>query len=735
MICPRCSERRGLSPTAGILPTGGHGSDGRGLRWFRSTPRGIAVPAAAPTNSAPVGPAIKSAPRGFILPALVTLLLYAGASSALEPPALEEFAMLPMVRDVDLSPSGEHVAVMRLPGPGQNYVVDVYETARLDEDPYTLGSEHMDIVRVDWANDRRLLIITRQPVEVPGRRVGYNRHSVGASGKVKTYAWKLLSVGIDGGRWVELPSKSNITRFAFETYVQRLFRPRMISRLPKEEDWVLLEWANSEKSGTEVFKVNVNNGQARPEFKHSADFLGYVFDKEGDARVRSRANRNDNTVTLQFRTGIEGGWSDWTDWLTWDVDADRYVEVLAFESPDYNRAYVRWARDRDTQGIYLFDMKNPDAEPELLFAIDRYDAQDVVVACVSQECVDGDEDPPIVGFYYVGDGPSIYYVDEAAAALQASIDAALPAGNFNRIHDRAKEDKYIIIRSMGPQEPGRYYLLEDRSRLRLLGRASTIEPEQFGERKVIWYEARDGMKLNAVLTLPTHGEPPYPAIAHPHGGPRSRDSLHWNSSFWDEWPQLLATRGYAVLQPNYRGSTGFGFDYYSAGNKEWGYKMQDDVDDGMHYLVEQGIADPDRMAIFGWSYGGYSAMVGALRDPNIYRCAIPGAGVSSMELIEKEAWHYRFRDVIQIWRGGLSPLRHMDAVNVPVLLVHGDRDLIVPIKHSDLFARELEKRGKPYKYLKLVDAAHTVDTLSYRHYLEFYRTLLDFLADDCGLQG
>ena len=94
--------------------------------------------------------------------------------------------MLPMVRDVDLSPSGEHVAVMRLPGPGQNYVVDVYETARLDEDPYTLGSEHMDIVRVDWANDRRLLIITRQPVEVPGRRVGYNRHSVGASGKVKT---------------------------------------------------------------------------------------------------------------------------------------------------------------------------------------------------------------------------------------------------------------------------------------------------------------------------------------------------------------------------------------------------------------------------------------------------------------------------------------------------------------------------------------------------------------------
>ena len=665
---------------------------------------------------------------------LVIMLLFFGVTIAAEQPTLEEFAMRPIVRDIDLSPSGEHMAIMRLAGQGLNYVVDVYETEHMDREPHTLGSEHMDIIGVNWANDERLLIRTRQPVEVPGRRVGYNRAGIGGPGKVKTYAYKLLSVGIDGGPWVELPSKSNITRFAFETFVQRLFSPRVVSRLPAEEDWVLIEWFNSEENGTEVFKVNVNNGQPRPVFKFSADYYDYEFDKNGDARVRSRINRNDNTITLQFRARQENGWSGWTDWLTWDVDEDRFVEILKFEPPDYNKAYVRWARARDTQGIYLFDMIHPEAEPELLFATNRYDARDIVTACISQKCVDGDEDPQLVGFYYVGDASRIHYIDEAAAALQQSIDAVLPSGNFNKIHDRAAQDKYIIVHSMGPREPGRYYLLRYRSRIQLLGKASPIEPEQLGERKVIWYEARDGMELNAVLTLPTSGEPPYPAIAHPHGGPRSRDSLHWNSSFWDEWPQLLATRGYAVLQPNYRGSTGFGYGYYSAGNKQWGYKMQDDVDDGMRYLVEQGIADPDRMAIFGWSYGGYSAMVGSMREPNLYRCAIPGAGVSSMELIEKDVWRYRFRDVIQKWRGGLSPIRNMDAVNIPVLLVHGDRDLIVPIKHSDLFARELEKRGKPYKYLKLVDAAHTVDTLSYRHYLDFYRTLLGFLADDCGLR-
>ena len=415
---------------------------------------------------------------------LTLMLLFGAATMAAEPPSLETFAMRPIVRDVDLSPSGEHLALMRLAGRGQNYVVDVYETEYMDRDPHTLGSEHMDIVAVDWANDERLLIRTRQPVEVPGRRIGYNRAGIGAAGKVKTYAWKLLSVGIDGGRWVELPSKSNITRFAFETYVQRLFSPRVVSRLAKEEDWVLIEWFNAEENGTEVFKVNVNNGQPRPVFKFSADYFGYEFDKDGNARVRSRANRNDNTITLQFRTRRGDDWSGWTDWLTWDVDEDRFVEILAFEPPDYNKAYVRWARDRDTQGIYLFDMERPEADPELLFATNRYDARDVVGACISQECVDGEKDPKLVGFSYIGDSHRIHYIDEAAAALQQSIDAALPPGNFNEIHDRAAQDKYIIVHSMGPQEPGRYYLLRDKSRIQLLGKAARYRARTTGRTQV-----------------------------------------------------------------------------------------------------------------------------------------------------------------------------------------------------------------------------------------------------------
>ena len=660
---------------------------------------------------------------GLLLPATAAL-----AQS--QPPALEAFAMRPIVRDVDLSPSGDHVAVMRLLGRGQNYVVDVYETENMDEEPYTLGSEHMDIIGVNWANNERLLVRTRQPVEVPGRRVAYNTAGIGLPGTVKTYAYKLLSVGIDGGRWVELPSKSNIARFASETVVQRLFSPNVVHRLPEEEDWVMIEWFGSHDVGTEVFKVNVNNGRSEPLFQFSSSYFGYQYDRDGDVRIRSYVSSNDNTVILQFRLKGE---SAWNEWIRHDLDERRTLEVLGFVPQEPDKVYVLWGKDRDTEGIFQYDLSRPDDEPELLFATDRYDAAGVITACIVDVCTDGKAEPRLMGFYYVGDGPEAYYIDEDAAALQQSIDAALPAGTYNEIHDRAANDKYVVVHSMGPREPGRYYLLRDRQHLQLLASAAAIEPEQLGERRVVWYEARDGMQLNAVLTLPTSGEPPYPTIAHPHGGPQSRDALHWRSSFWDEWPQLLATRGYAVLQPNFRGSTGFGYEYFAAGDRQWGYKMQDDVDDGMHHLIEQGIADPERLAIFGWSYGGYSAMVGAMREPNIYRCAIPGAGVSSMELIAKEEWNYRFRDVFQKSRGGLSPITQMEKVNVPVLLVHGDRDLIVPIRHSDLFARELERLGKPYKYVKLVDAAHTVDTLDFQHSMDFYRAMLDFLANDCGL--
>jgi len=663
--------------------------------------------------------------RALWLACLACALFPAAALAAPKLPSLEDFAMRPYVRKADLSPDGKHLAVLRLLGKGKHYAVSVYETAHLDRKPYNLGSEHMDIQNFFWANDERLLIQTRQPVEVPGNRSGYNNPGILGAGKVKTYAYKLLSVGLDGGRWIELPRKASITRFAAETLLNRLNRPRVVSRLAEEKDWVLVEWSGDGGVSADLFKVNIKNGRAKSVFRQSENYFGYEVDKEGEVRFRQRYNKND-TITMQYR--LKGG-KDWRDLATWDVKKRRTIEFLRFSSLEgddtFNKVYVATARDRDTEGIYRFNLERPDEPGELLFSTKRFDAGNILVRDLND-----DGYGTVTGFLYTADGPEIYYINEEEAALQKSIDVALPPGNQNRIVDRAADDKYILVRAWGPREPGRFYLLTGRSKITEIGRAAFIEPEQLGPMRGLWFKARDGMKIHAVLTLPPTGKPPYPAIALPHGGPWARDAVGW-----DEWSQLLATRGYAVLQPNFRGSTGFGQKYWRAGDAKWGYEMQDDVDDGMLHLVKQGIADPKRMAIFGWSYGGYSAMVGSLREPNLYRCAIPGAGVSSMELIELERSRNRFIDIFQApATGGLSPIKEAANVNVPVLLIHGDRDLIVPIKHSDMFARALKAQGKPYKYVKLVDAAHTLDTMGYEHYLEFYTALLDFLAGDCGMK-
>lgn len=654
------------------------------------------------------------------------LLLAAPATAAPEPPSVEAFAMRPIVQDVDLSPSGEHLAVMRLQGRGQNYAISVYETADLSKKPYNIGAEHMDIVGVSWANDDYLLIRTRQLVEVPGGRAGYNTVGVGMAGRVKRYASKLLSVRRDGGPFIELPRKKEIARFGSEQRVQRFGTPDVACTLRNENEWVLVEWLNDTGSGSELFKVNVEDGRFKPVFKQSSQFYGYAADEDGEIRIRRSYNTND-TISMWYRLKDS---DEWIQWLTWKVKDRRPVDFVAFVSGTNDVIMAASNNDRDTRALYRYNLEQPDAPAELLFGVDRYDISGgISTRGGSWRCAAVKEDG-IVGFSYVGDRLKYVYIDEDYKNFKNSINSALPEDATNRILDVPEDgnDKYVVVYSRGPREPGKFYLLAD-GKLSFLGQRAAIEPEQLGERKSIWYTARDGMKINAVFTAPTFGKPPYPAIALPHGGPQARDSASY-----DEWAQLLATRGYAVLQPNFRGSTGFGFEYYKAGDKGWGGSMQDDVDDGMQYLIEKGIADPEQMAIFGWSYGGYSAMVGSMREPNIYRCSIPGAGVSSMELIKKERHRNRFVEVFQAPTiAGVSPIKEMEKVNVPVLLVHGEADLIVDVKHSDMFARELKRLGKPHRYIRFPDAGHTFSTIGYKHFVRFYTELLDFLATDCGM--
>ena len=200
---------------------------------------------------------------------------------------------------------------------------------------------------------------------------------------------------------------------------------------------------------------------------------------------------------------------------------------------------------------------------------------------------------------------------------------------------------------------------------------------------------------------------------------------------YDEWAQMLANQGYVVFQPNYRGSDGLGKDYWIAGDNKWGHEMQDDVEDGMNTLVEQGIADPDKLAIFGWSYGGYSAFAAATREDPMFNCMVAGAGVSDLSRIRGGLSGSRFaRRFQKPTISGISPVDEIDKVSKPMLIVHGDFDSTVPVEHSRRFVERLKNKGADYKYIEIIDMAHS--PLEYDQNMQWFPDLFEFFDTKCG---
>ena len=209
---------------------------------------------------------------------------------------------------------------------------------------------------------------------------------------------------------------------------------------------------------------------------------------------------------------------------------------------------------------------------------------------------------------------------------------------------------------------------------------------------------------------------------------------------YDEWGQFLANNGYMVLQPQYRGSRGHGKDHYLSTLNQHGLAMQDDKDDGALYLVKQGLADPDRLAMFGWSYGGYAALVAVTRENQIYQCSIAGAPVADPSM-QMNYYVNQLRDFEKDWenqrRSGISPVEEVAKINIPLMFIHGTVDQRVPYEHKKVYERAVKKAGKQdmVEFLDLELADHFSNTLYYRHQEKLYTNMLRFLKEDCGPDG
>ncbi|MCH1924037.1 prolyl oligopeptidase family serine peptidase [Shewanella sp. C32] len=605
---------------------------------------------------------------------------------------VERFATLPFIRTVNVSPDGKHLAVIRSTSKNGDYVIEIYDANNLKQAPVTLGANKMLVSSVTWLNDQRIAVNFRQILEDRAHRF---------------WVSKLAITSIDGKSDWLVPFSKN-TRAGFQ----------LLDVLADDPQHVLVYGDANDNYIPDVITLNVDTGSSAIVLRGSDKINGgFMTDHTGQVRVGQGWNLANNTIDIYVRKSASDEWL-----LLKEVTATsrENYSVVGFNKSNLNQLYVLMNYGEDTVGLYQYDI-DKGVYSDRLYGLENVDI----------DAVQFNKQHELISFSYTEKQPVSYFIDKQEAALNQQLYQLFPR-QYVRISSRSVNNDVLVVSVSADKNPGEYYLLNRGGQLQKIGPTRPLLTEEMlSSVKYIAYEARDGKKIRAYVTVPSTGKAPYPTVVLPHGGPWARDVV-----VFDEWSQLLAHHGFLVVQANFRGSTGYGLDFWKAGDKNWGLKMQDDLDDAAEFLVEKGLADRNKLAMFGWSYGGYAAFAASMRTPNIYQCTIAGAGVSDLSRINATLNDSRYLSLLQEPTiKGVSPIEQVQHVNVPIMVVHGDIDSRVPIEHSRAFVKKLKDFHKDYQYIELKDADHFSDTLFYDHKVELYNGILSWLDNKCGFKS
>jgi dipeptidyl aminopeptidase/acylaminoacyl peptidase len=477
--------------------------------------------------------------------------------------------------------------------------------------------------------------------------------------------------------------------------------------------------------------IDIVNARTGERVKHRIGLPGRLEHAAFDASGALRAVTMMDTAFWSEKSKVSNWYrvdeqSPWQLLEEFRVTDDYWWPVRVLPEP--NSLAILSRRGRDTLAVFRYDA-DARRQGEMMAG---HPSEDIVR-------VSGLDQAVFQSVITDGIKPQISWFDGQWAAVQAAVDAALP-GRINQLQGDRKGR--LLIFSYGDVDPGRWFLLDTRtSKLRELGEAKPgIDPARMRPMETIQYAARDGLTIHAYLTRPAApGNDPAPMVVLIHGGPQVRD--HWQ---WNDEVQLLASRGYVVFQPQFRGSTGFGRKFEEAGFRQWGRAMQDDITDGVKGLVAQKIADPARICIYGASYGGYAALWGVIKTPELYKCGISFAGVSDLPTM---ASHSFMDDSTKVTRQihrvrigdpeadralleEVSPLRHAAQVQVPLLIAHGEEDTRVLPSQSTKMVDALRSLGKPVEWMPFAHEGHGFFLASDQ--LNFSNALIAFLKRHIG---
>lgn len=643
--------------------------------------------------------------------ALLLSLCYTALSSASDL-VTENFAQLPDVSNLVLSPTGKKLAstVRVSVGDTQGSAVQVMDLAT-KKSKIVLFTDNSEFFFkwIDWKDDTTLMVSVFTPAE---RDTWINMQSV----RFKTRDHDLMLIDTDTDKITRPVTSSFLKRYKITPSV----RDWVIDSLHDDPEHILMAFPGMDNGFMRdlvIYKINVKTQRATSYHPRKANVTSWMTDQQHRVRIGTHI-KDDEVSTLIY--GLES--KKWRSLWPYKIFSEDQVNPLGF-GKDPNELYIR-AYHEKRQAIFKVNLKDPELKRELVLADPNYDIKGHLV----YSPVHGE----VIGVSAMAEGGT-HFFDQNMQELQAKIDKAIP-GHRNYIYAMTSDLNKFLVFSSSSIDSGTYYLGQTKP-VKLDAIAYSYKkllPELMSSTQPIQYKARDGLMIEAFLTLPKNGaQKNLPTLVFPHGGPIARD----NESF-DYWTQFFAHKGYAVLQMNFRGSDGQGIELRNAGLKNWGKEMQDDIEDGARKLIADGISDPNAIGIVGGSYGGYAALMGAVKTPDFYRCAISVNGVSNVyDLVKDRRAFWLSYNAIDEQIGNdnttlksISPVNFAEKIKAPVLLVHGTDDRQVEIKHSYQMRDALQKAKKDVTFLELPSEDHYLSNEKNR--IDTFRAMDAFL-DKC----
>ncbi|MCB2066309.1 MAG: S9 family peptidase [Erythrobacter sp.] len=596
------------------------------------------------------------------------------------------------VLDISLSPSGSQVAYIASDNATTEvlYVVDLNG----DGEPRALtrlGEADAELTGCDWANDVWLVC------EV----LGYTQ----ANGSVPINFTRLLSVATDGSEPNMLTSNRSTRAYGLQQDggsvlaldVEGEENRILMTRDFLAETTIGTRLAN-EQAGLGVEMVDVTRNRRRTVESPDEFASRYVADETGAVRLKVRrlmdsAGRLTGETQYLYRTADSSRWQSFTG----DLDGFRPVAVSAAD----NVAYGFQTRN-GYQGLYRVAMDGSGSSEEVMARSD-VDVDSLIRIGRQQR---------VVGVSYATEKRQIAYLDEDLANLARRLQAALPGSPLINITDASADERTLLVVASSDVDPGMTYLLErDTNSLSpLLPLRDPLVDLPMAPMQPVEFPAADGTMIPGYLTMPLNAEGPVAAIVMPHGGPGARD--YWG---FDWMVQFLAARGYAVLQPNFRGSAGYGEDWFGRNGFQAWETAIGDVNDAGRWLVAEGITDPARLGVVGWSYGGYAALQSQVLDPDLYRAVVAIAPVTDLGLLVEQSRDYTNYQIVRRFVGegphvaAGSPADHADRFRAPVLLFHGTHDMNVNSYQSERMEQRLQAAGASVRLVEYDGLDHSLD--------------------------